>query len=300
MKNTCVAAENLGKRYKNNFWGIRHLNFKIDAGTFVALVGANGAGKTTLIHLLAGVLSPTEGTVVHGINISKDIGWCSQQPTIDWFISVRDNILLGARLAGSSRKKSESETDQILAAVGLDKMGHRNPDQLSGGQQQRLQIARALVHHPQFVLLDEPTTGLDPKAAADLMQIIKTRTQNGCLAIISSHDLSLIEDHADKILFLNEGKMATYETRSDFLNRFAAHEIFKISYEGELSPKIIDTLEHRAAKITSTDPLEMRVPRGTQLAELISLFDGSIRILDVHRTTPGLKEAYFSIAEGKK
>lgn len=217
-----VSAHNLGKTYTQTVWGIRGASFDFEAGRLIALIGPNGAGKTTLIHLVAGIAKPTEGTIQKTI-MNGNVGWCSQHQTIDWFMNVRDNILLGARLSGIRGVKASRLVDDILGAVDLSDMADKQPDQLSGGQQQRVQVARALATNAPLLLLDEPTNGLDPKAALHLMDIVKERVRNGTTAVVSSHDMALIESHADDVMLLDKGRMLTFGSHRTFMEKYKAH-----------------------------------------------------------------------------
>lgn len=297
MDSKCLQVQGIGKRYSNGVWGMRNISFTLRQETFVALVGANGAGKTTLIHTLAGVTIPTEGKITIDGTIVDSIGWCSQHPVIDWFMSVQDNVLLGARLAGQNWRESKRSMLEALTLVGLEQYVKRQPDQLSGGQQQRLQIARALVSHAPLLLLDEPTTGLDPLASEQLMNYVKVLTRNGCLAIVSSHDLPLVEKQADIIMFLKEGLLLACESRSQFFERFSDGEIIEVDYEGTLAEDLLQQLRAWSTYLLATNPLQMAVKQGMQLEELAALLDGSVRVIDIRRRPPQLRDAYFVLTE---
>lgn len=291
-----LRAVNAGKRYTTGKWGVRHVNVVLEGGTFVGLIGANGAGKSTLIHLLVGATDPTEGEIVTSGLSGKDLGWCSQQTVIDWFMPVYDNVLLGARFAGYGRSQAAMLANRALSLVGLEHLADRQPDQLSGGQQQRIQIARAIVHAPSFMFLDEPTTGLDAGAAERLMQYLGERAHEGAHVLVSSHDLSLLESRCDQILLLADGNAVTYESRETFLSRFAGVEIIEITYAGTLSADILLRLEQRSLGVVANNPLEISVRRGTPLGAIIDTLGSTVTISDIHRRTPGLKEAYMSFA----
>lgn len=296
MSQVAIRIKGLGKRYGSGAWANRGISADLEFGRFIALIGANGAGKTTLIHLIAGVLAPTEGTVELRVEGDRRLGWCSQHQVIDWFMNVMDNVVLGARLAGLSQQESRERSAEALRLVGLGEHGGKQADQLSGGQQQRLQIARALVHDPKVLLLDEPTTGLDATASDELMERLKERTRSGAVAVVSSHDLALIESHADSILFLQDGRLLTFESRETFLRRFAGEEVLEIRYEGSLSNDCLNRIRGRALRLVSVQPLEIVAPRGMPLGDWISLLDGEVRVVDIHRRIPGLREAYLALS----
>lgn len=285
-----VRGENLGKQYANGHWGVRHVSFELPAGAVVALIGANGAGKTTLIQLLYGVLRPSQGQCEIRAR-AENIGWSSQHPVIDWFLSVYDNVLLGARLAGFSLAESHIKTIAALKLVELESVREKQPDQLSGGQQQRLQIARALIHDPSIALLDEPTTGLDPEAAERLLRDIQSRARGGALMVISSHDLALLEAYCDLVIYLRQGQLVCVETKEQFLLRLLPEEEIEIYYEGNILATVLEALNHTVNGIVHDRPLRLRVSRGQPLAQVLTLLEGQVRIVDVHRHTTGLREA---------
>ncbi|OGQ48084.1 MAG: hypothetical protein A3H42_00915 [Deltaproteobacteria bacterium RIFCSPLOWO2_02_FULL_46_8] len=174
-------------------------------------------------------------------------------------------------------------------------MVKKQPDQLSGGQQQRLQIARSLVSKPDFLLLDEPTTGLDPAASMDLMTILKQKTRDGALAVVSSHDLSLIETQADYILFLKEGQLLTFESISAFTKRFHGCNVVEIEYQGQLSDSSKEKLREITMTVISVNPLELLLKEDFPLSKVVDLIDGEVKIINCRRRLPGLREAYFAL-----
>jgi ABC-2 type transport system ATP-binding protein len=288
-----IEINDLGKQYGNGTWGLQGINATLKAGSFVALIGANGAGKTTLIHLLCGLLNSSEGS----INFPPELrlGWCSQNSVIDWYLSAYDNVLLGARFAGLGARESRRMCDHALKTVQLTEVAQRPVDELSGGQQQRVQIARAMVHEPDLLLLDEPTTGLDPKAAETLLQSLRERARQGAFVLVSSHDLTLLERYCDEVLLLADGQLLAFESRTNFLERFANEEILRIDYHGALSSGNLARIKALAIRLTSEHPLEIAVKRGLPLTEVLSLMD-NVTVLDVNREVPGLREAYMKLA----
>jgi len=290
-----IEINDLGKRYGDGKWALRGVSATLRAGSFVALIGANGAGKTTLIHLLCGLLDPSEGGVA--VPAGLCLGWCSQQAVIDWYLSAYDNVLLGARFAGLGAKASRELSERALAAVQLLDVAHRPVDELSGGQQQRVQIARAMVHQPDLLLLDEPTTGLDPQAAEALLETLRARAQAGAFVLVSSHDLTLLERYCDEVLLLADGQLLAFEPRADFLERFASEEIIRVAYRGALAPADLARIRARVLRVTTESPLEVVVKRGFPVMEVLSLM-GGVTVTDLERQVPGLREAYLKLAQG--
>lgn len=293
-----LHTHDLGKLYDGGKWGARHISLDLDFGVFVGVLGANGAGKSTLIHLLCGALNPTTGTLAVGGDPPARIGWCSQRQSMDWYLNVENNVLLGPRLAGMGRAESRSSARDALEVVGLSGVSGKAVDELSGGQQQRVQIARALAQRPDILLLDEPSSGLDVEAADALLDHLKDLSENGKLVVVSSHDLGLLETRCDLILLLAEGQAVTLEPPEGFLRRFADDEVIEVSYDRELSADRLEQVRQVAKRVDGTSPLRLVVERGTSIPSVLDALGGTVTVRDVRRESPGLREAYLAFARG--
>lgn len=211
-----LKVTNLNYRYdkfKDNI--LKDINFSINSGEIIALIGSNGSGKSTLMNNITGFLKPTSGTVQYfEEGFSKydvkqpfaSIGYSPQIQMMDWYSDVFDNVLLGSLLFGNSIKESRRLSSAALKKVNLDahQLIKKLPETLSGGQQQRVQLARAIVHNPEFLILDEPTVGLDVESAEMFLQSIQ---ESKVAALISSHDINILEKYADKLLFIDKGEV---------------------------------------------------------------------------------------------
>ena len=293
-----LRTRRLGKRYDGETWGLRNVSLEVNFGTFVGVLGANGAGKSTFIHLLCGALKPTEGQVEIRGDRPARIGWCSQRQSIDWYMTVENNVLIGPRLAGMSRALSRKRAHEALQLVGLADQAGKFVDSLSGGQQQRVQVARALAPMPEILLLDEPTTGLDAEAADALLDHLKDRTNGGALALISSHDIGSLESRCDLVLLLSEGEVVTIEETQRFLHRFADDEVVEVAYDGVLTEQRLDKIRSSVKRVIQISPLRVVVERGAPIRDLLALLEGPVVVQDIRRQTPGLREAYLAFARG--
>ncbi|QCQ04885.1 ABC transporter ATP-binding protein [Ligilactobacillus animalis] len=202
---------------------VKNVDFMLSRGDFVALVGANGVGKSTLINTLVGILEPIAGKVslefqTKRKNPFNDIGFSPQDQIMDWYMNVYDNIIQGPVLAGFSRKEAAKNCKKVIELLDITKISSSSVDHISGGQQQRVQIARELAKDPQIYILDEPTTGLDVETSERLFSFLKKRSQQGALILVSSHDLTLLENYADKLIFLDSGEQKYFGYLNDFLN----------------------------------------------------------------------------------
>jgi ABC-2 type transport system ATP-binding protein len=185
------------------------------AGDFVALLGPNGAGKTTLFQLLSGLFVSDSGRiVVMGHDMRRDpvpalaqLGIVFQQPTLDLELTVMGNLLFHAGLHGIPRAVAKTRIEKELARLGLAADVHRKTAQLSGGNRRRVELARALLHEPRLLLMDEPTVGLDPASRGDLLKLIlELRAERSVAVLWATHLCDELAD-ADRVVVLHRGKV---------------------------------------------------------------------------------------------
>lgn len=191
----------------------------IRPGEIVALVGHNGAGKSTLLDILGGLARPDTGAVDLGIP-TQEIGWCPQREIIDWSLTVKQNIALGLELR---RRVPRGERRRMIAEVSetlrLTPYLGRTAEGLSGGELRRTQIARAMAGEPTFLVLDEPTTGLDPEGIAVVFDHLANRRAEGASAIISTHETSRFARYCTRVVALDRGRVITDEPVATFTAR---------------------------------------------------------------------------------
>lgn len=301
MAEKYIEVKHASVLYENKYLGIKDFNLDFYSGEFISLIGANGSGKTTFINALCGFLPLTKGDISYNseiIDLEKpfeNIGWTKQTNAIDWYLNVEDNVKIGAELANTKNQNFQELVDEALKIVDLYNKKNVSVDALSGGQQQRVQIARALVHKPKILMLDEPTTGLDPKIAETVIKHLYNLSRNGCLIIASSHDLSLMENFCDKILLIKNGEIVTFEDTDLFMNNFNKRKIVKISFKGKLDNRFINNLPS-SYKIIAGEPLIMDVPKEETLENILNSLNNSIEIIDFQQSSPGLREVYLDFS----
>jgi ABC-2 type transport system ATP-binding protein len=185
------------------------------AGELIALLGPNGAGKSTLFQLLSGLFTADSGRIeVMGHDMSRDpvpalagLGIVFQQPTLDLELSVTANLLFHAGLHGMPRALALRRIEEELAQLGLKERAHDKTAQLSGGNRRRVELARALLHQPRLLLMDEPTVGLDPASRADLLKQLLTMRRERQVAILWATHLCDEVPEADRVIVLHRGKV---------------------------------------------------------------------------------------------
>lgn len=202
-------------------------------GEFIALLGPNGAGKTTLFQLLSGLFVPDSGKIeIVGQNMLRDpvpalakLGIVFQQPTLDLELSVTGNLLFHAGLHGMPRVVARPRIENELARLGLAERAHDKTAELSGGNRRRVELARALLHDPRVLLMDEPTVGLDPASRSDLLKLILSMRTERRVAVLWATHLCDEVSNADRVIVLHRGKVLSDTTPAKLVADAHAHTI---------------------------------------------------------------------------
>jgi ABC-2 type transport system ATP-binding protein len=203
------------------------------AGEFIALLGPNGAGKTTLFQLLSGLFAADSGRIeVMGHDMSRDpvpalarLGIVFQQPTLDLELTVTANLLFHAGLHGIARAVAQARIERELARLGLSERAHDKTAQLSGGNRRRVELARALLHEPRLLLMDEPTVGLDPQSRSDLIKLMLAMRSERAVAVLWATHLCDEVPDADRVVVLHRGKVLADTTPAQLVAAAGATSI---------------------------------------------------------------------------
>ena len=224
MEEPIVKVENLSHRYSVQ-WAIRDINFEITKNGVYGLLGSNGAGKSTTMNIMCGILKQTEGNVlIKGINISENpveakrhIGFLPQKPPLQPDLNVTEYLEYCADLRHIPGKEVKKAVQEVMEKCGISHFKKRLIRNLSGGYQQRLGIAQAIIHHPEFVVLDEPTNGLDPNQIIEIRHLIKEIAEERTV-ILSTHILSEVQATCDYIRMIEQGHVVFSGTVDEFDN----------------------------------------------------------------------------------
>ena len=222
MEEPIVRVEHLSHRYSVQ-WAIRDINFEINQKGILGLLGSNGAGKSTTMNIICGVLNQTEGTVyINGIDTRKNpveakkhIGFLPQKPPLYTDHNVDEYLTYCAGLRLMEDSKIKEAVEVAKARCGISHFSKRLVKNLSGGYQQRLGIAQAIVHNPKFVVLDEPTNGLDPNQILEIRDLIREIAQDHSV-LLSTHILSEVEAICQSIKMIEQGKLIFSGTIDEF------------------------------------------------------------------------------------
>ena len=241
---------------------LSHLSFTIDTGSFTALVGRTGCGKSTLVQQINALFHPLSGEVeVDGYlnssdkkkrtkknkELRKKVGLVFQFPEYQLFEeSVLKDVVFGPKNFGASKEEALAAAKEALALVGLDESCYeRSPFELSGGEKRRVAIAGILACHPEYLIVDEPTAGLDPKGSQEMMDLFEDIHRKGTTIILVTHDMNLVLRYCDRVLVLEDGKLVADDKPSAFFQQ----DMDRYSLETPALYRFLQGLEAKGLKL---------------------------------------------------
>uniref|UniRef100_UPI00272E62B3 ABC transporter ATP-binding protein n=1 Tax=Geoalkalibacter sp. TaxID=3041440 RepID=UPI00272E62B3 len=235
-----LDAEALEKAY-GAFKAVDGLSFRVTRGECFGLLGPNGAGKTTTIRMLYGY-SPLDGgrLRVFGRDMPTDLrhikqrmGICQQEDNLDPDLSVRENLLVYARYFDLPREPARARADELLRFFALDHRAGANIRELSGGMKRRLMLARSLINRPELLILDEPTTGLDPQSRHQVWQRLEDLKQGGLTILLTTHYMDEAARLCDRLVIVDRGKVLVEGAPAALIATHVGREVIEISQPGE-------------------------------------------------------------------
>ena len=217
-----IEVKNITKIYGNQK-ALNDISFKVEEGEIIGFLGPNGAGKSTLMKILTGYLKASEGVaLVNDFNVfsetidsQRQIGYLPEHNPLYLDMYIKEYLLFNAAI----HKIEKQEVDKIIDRVGLRQEAHKKISELSKGYRQRVGLAAALLHNPKVLILDEPTTGLDPISLIRLKELIQSEKAKGKTILITSHIMSFVEEISDEIVFLLEGEIYFKGTIDELKNK---------------------------------------------------------------------------------
>ena len=240
MPEVLVRARGLTKRF-GSFTAVDGINFDLFRGEAFGFLGPNGAGKSSTMRMLGCVSPPTTGDLTilggdpvrDGPAIRSRLGVVPQEDTLDNELTVRENLLVYGRYFGLPRKLINERTDQLLDFVQLTERAGDQVDPLSGGMKRRLTIARSLINDPDILILDEPTTGLDPQARHVVWDRLFSLKQRGVTLILTTHYMDEAEQLCDRLVVMDHGTIAAEGTPRDLIARYSTPEVVELRFAPE-------------------------------------------------------------------
>jgi ABC-2 type transport system ATP-binding protein len=306
MSDSVVEIQGLSKRYRKGTVALDGVSLSIQRGEIFALLGPNGAGKTTLIGCVAGLVTPTGGTAkVMGYDVVADprqtrriVGLVPQEINFDPFFSVAETLRFQAGYFGV--RLTDVRLDELLAALGLSDKRDANTRTLSGGMKRRLLIAKALVHDPRVLFLDEPTAGVDVQLRRDLWTYVRRLRDAGTTVVLTTHYLEEAEELADRIALIDHGKLLHIEEKTALIARYGKRTLRLILTEpiAQVPPSFVArgaTLVDGGAVLAVTQAISEEL--GGVLADAAA---AGLQIRDVETRRTGLSEIYVQLVGEKR
>jgi lipooligosaccharide transport system ATP-binding protein len=221
------------------------IDFDVQRGEAFGFLGPNGAGKTSTMRMIGCVSPPSGGTlrilgldpVTDGAEIRARLGVVPQQDTLDFELTVRENIIIYGRYFGLGRTELRKRADELLEFVQLNERADDKVEPLSGGMKRRLTIARSLVNDPSVLLLDEPTTGLDPQARHTVWDRLFRLKQRGVTLILTTHYMDEAEQLCDRLVVMDKGKIAAEGSPLELIRRYSTREVVELRFREEKRPE---------------------------------------------------------------
>lgn len=237
-----VRIENLSKNYGTQK-AVDHISFEIKSGEIIGFLGPNGAGKTTTMKMLTQYLLPDTGTIWYGhqsgynTDIRRQIGYLPEHNPLYEDMPVMDYLHYAASLQGMPVSEIPFRIREMIKLCGLEVEKHKKISELSKGFRQRVGLAQAIIHNPQILILDEPTTGLDPNQIVEIRELIKKLGKEKTV-ILSTHILPEVEATCDRILIINKGSIVADGTVQDLRSKSEGRQILRLRIEGDQPDKI--------------------------------------------------------------
>lgn len=311
MSNLAIEIKGLNKTYAAKKKSpakvaLQNIDLQIRKGSFFGLLGPNGAGKSTIINILAGLVNKTSGQVkIAGIDIDEDqkgskfkIGIVPQELVIDPFFNVRETLEIYAGYFGL--KKSERRTDEIIEALGLKDKALATPRSLSGGMRRRLLVAKALVHSPEILVLDEPTAGVDVELRTQLWNYVRKLNQEGTTILLTTHYLEEAEELCDEIAVINQGRVIAVDKKTNLMQLLSSKELI-INFTKDLDYKILQLPEEAQLKQLAPDQISISYDPAKIAVEKIfnSVSNSGVGIKDISTKQPDLEEVFKFLVKSK-
>ncbi|MBX2835040.1 MAG: ABC transporter ATP-binding protein [Micavibrio sp.] len=312
MTDYAIEISDLNKTYKASNKqpakvALSGVDLKIRKGSIFGLLGPNGAGKSTIINIMAGLVTKSSGSVKiwdydidQNLRMAKSsIGIVPQEVNNDAFFTPAKTLELMAGFYGVP--KAERRTMEILKLTGLEEKAYVYARTLSGGMQRRMMIAKAMVHSPPILVLDEPTAGVDIELRRQLWANVRTLNEQGVTVLLTTHYLEEAQEMCDEIAIINHGKVVACESKETLLERVENKEIrFRLNVEAlAIVPKELE--KYGAQKVGQRSVLMRYSPKDTQVEEMIAaIHSAGFQILDITTDESDLEDVFLQIVQQNK
>lgn len=278
MPESLISARGLTKRY-GDFTAVDAIDFDVAKGESFGLLGPNGAGKSTTMRIIAATSQRTAGSITilgkdpeqHGPQIRAHLGVVPQQDNLDGELTVTENLFIYGRYFGLSKKFIKGKIEELLEFAQLQEKRDSKVDALSGGMKRRLTIARALVSEPDILMLDEPTTGLDPQARHILWDRLFRLKETGVTLVITTHFMDEAEQLCDRLIVMDNGKIMAEGSPLELIKKYSTKEVLEVRFGSERNKEVAPVLRDMCSRIEELpDRILMYVEDGEALLEEIT------------------------------
>jgi|TARA_B110000438_G_scaffold34095_1_gene33897 ABC-2 type transport system ATP-binding protein len=305
LKSLGIEIKNLHKKY-DNVHAVKGIDLSIKKGEFYGLLGPNGAGKSTTINAITSLVKPTSGEVkILGKDIVSDfryarsqVGIASQELSNDWFFPLEELLYYQAGFYGITRKNSKKRIEYILEKLGLYEHRKKKMRMLSGGMKRRLQIAKALVHDPQILILDEPTAGVDVELRHDLWEYLKELHAEGKTILLTTHYIDEAELLCERVGIIDSGKLIVEDTVKNLKNMVNKSGI-TIHTKGNFLN--LDKILNNFNPYIDQNKIEIltKTPNSDLPEIILKLSENNIKIEDIQLSQASLEDVFLELT-GRK
>jgi ABC-2 type transport system ATP-binding protein len=296
-----IDIRDLVKTYKNGVQALKGINLEVKEGDFFALLGANGAGKTTIISILTSIVTKTSGNVrVFGYDLDRQtnlvkqsIGVVPQEFNLSIFEKVEDIVVNQAGYYGIPLKEATEKTEIILKKLDLWEKRDQPAKNLSGGMKRRLMIARALVHNPRLLILDEPTAGVDVELRYGMWQYLNELNAQGTTILLTTHYLEEVEQLCKNAAIIKDGEIIKYDSVKNLVNSQDT-ESYQLTVE-KIGKTIVELKGFTITKSTE-DTLEIDIKKGQNINQLIKELDKQeIKVINMQPKENRLEKLFLNV-----
>ncbi|NBV11907.1 MAG: ATP-binding cassette domain-containing protein [Actinobacteria bacterium] len=278
MPESLISARGLTKKY-GDFTAVDAIDFDVAKGESFGLLGPNGAGKSTTMRIIAATSQRSSGTISilgrdpeeHGPQIRAHLGVVPQQDNLDGELTVSENLFIYGRYFGLSKKFIRNKIEELLDFAQLQDKRDAKVEALSGGMKRRLTIARALVSEPDILMLDEPTTGLDPQARHILWDRLFRLKETGVTLVITTHFMDEAEQLCDRLVVMDKGKIMAEGSPLELIKQYSTKEVLEVRFGSDRNKEVAPILREMCSRIEELpDRILMYVEDGEALLEAIT------------------------------
>jgi ABC-2 type transport system ATP-binding protein len=300
-----ISIQNLAKTYANGFEALKGITLEVEQGDFFALLGPNGAGKSTTIGVISTLVNKTSGSVeVFGKNVDAhvyetklDFGVVPQEVNFSLFEKVGDIVMTQAGYYGLPRKIAAQRCEKYLRKLGLWEKRNERSRTLSGGMKRRLMIARALVHEPRLLILDEPTAGVDIELRRSMWEFLTEINNSGTTIILTTHYLEEAEQLCRNIAIIDEGKIVENTSMRKLLNELDS-QVYILETTSQIPSGFDLNLDNASLEIVDEHCIEVTVSGGLSVNDVFSVFsEAQIKIDSMRNKTNRLEQLFLSKLE---